>query len=122
MKNCLVLENYQNDLLLVASIILFRLTQVLRENIPLLDDIDDGKTVYTLCVIHFSSSSYHSTKVSTFSGLTINSASSPSSMLVVSTIGSQHTSEKEGAKYGGIYHCTVRGLFSGMLPNGSICL
>ena len=39
-----------------------------------------------------------------------------------STIGSQHTAEKEVAEEGGIYNTTVRGYFNGNLSNLRRCL
>ena len=66
-------------------------------HLPLLDQVDAGETVSTDRDIHFSSYDYYSTQGVTIFNLTINSASSDST-LVVSNISYQHTSKKEGAK------------------------
>ena len=76
---------------------------------PLLDEVDDGETGSTLHVINSSSYSSYSTENSNIYYLTINSASSPASTLVDSTMYSHHTSEKEGAKEGGRYNRTDKG-------------
>ena len=97
-------------------------TGTLENNIPLLDEVDDGETVSTCRALHFSSSGSCSTEVSTISNMTLNSASSSAYTLVASTIGSQHTAEKEGAREGGRYNRAVRGYCNGRLPNGKSCL
>ena len=68
------------------------------KSIPLLDEVDDGETVSTCHALHFCSSDSQSTEVINISDLTINNTLSSAYNLVKSTIGSQHTSEKEGAK------------------------
>ena len=72
--------------------------------------------------IHFYGSDSHSTQGSTVSDLPLNGDLSPASTLASSTIGSQHTSEKEGAKEGGRYNRAVRGYCNGKLHNGRIYL
>ena len=86
--------------------------------IPLLDEIDQEKTVSTCRNLHFSSPVSRSTEGSTISDLTLNSDLFPDSTLVGSTIGSQHTDEKEGSEDGKRYKSTVRGYCNRMLPNG----
>ena len=53
-------------------------------NIPTLDEVDDGDTVYTCRVIHFSSCISPSTAVSTIYDMTLNSASTISMDLSIS--------------------------------------
>ena len=79
------------------------------KNIPPLGEVDDGETVFTCRVIIFSSSASSSIEVRTISDITINSASYPASTFVISTIGYQHTNEKEGSREGGRYNMTTRG-------------
>ena len=88
------------------------------KHIPPLDEIDEGETVSTRRALHFYSSASPYTEVSTIFDTTINSASSFAYTLVTSTIGSQHTSEKEEAREGGIYNRNNRGYFNGRLTNG----
>ena len=110
----LALDCFNNILQLILGI--------RKENIPLLDEVDDGETVSTCRALHFSSSASLSTEVSTISELTLNSALSSASTLVASTIEYQHTALKEGAREGGRYNRTARGYCQGRLPNGKSCL
>ena len=71
-------------------------------NIHPLDEFNSGDTVSTCCALDFTSCIYPSAAVSTISDINLNSASSIS-------IGSQHISEKEEAKEGGIYNRLTRG-------------
>ena len=77
-------------------------------NIPPLDEVNDGDTVSTCRALHFSSCIYPSAAVSTISEMTLNSASSI-------CIGSHHISEKEEAKQGGRYNRLTRGYCKGTL-------
>ena len=95
-------------------------TGIPEKNIPLLDEIDDGETVSTCRSIHFSSTVYHSTHISTMSDLTLNSASYSASTLTVYTLGSHNSSEKEVSKEGLRYTGTVRGYCNGRLCNRRI--
>ena len=61
------------------------------KNIPPLDEVDDGYTVYTCRALHFSIFISPSAALSTISDMTLNSVSTIS-------IGSEHISEKEEAK------------------------
>ena len=97
-------------------------TGTMVKNIPLLADVGDGETVTTRRAFHFSSPASHSTQVRTISDLTLNNASVSASTLAESTIGFQHTAEKEGVKEGGRDNRTVRGYCNGRLPNGEGCL
>ena len=92
------------------------------EYIPLLDEVDGGETVPTRRTIHFFSSTSRSTQGKTISRHILNRVSSADSILGASTIGSQHTAEKEIAKKRGRYNQTVRGYYNGRLPNGRRCL
>ena len=85
------------------------------KNIPPLDEVDDGDTVSTCRVLHFSSCISPSAAVSTISDMTLNSASTISIVY-------QHFSKKEEAKQGGRYNRLTRGYCSGKLPNGNRCL
>ena len=98
MKNWLVSDNYWNELLLIASIILLQLTPRFRKNIPLLDEVCDGATFSNYYYINFTIYVSFYTQGSTITDLDINSDSFKDSNLAVSTIDSQHTSKKEGAK------------------------
>ena len=71
------------------------------KNTPPLDEVYDGDTVSTCRDLRFSSADSSYTEISTILDITFNSASSSASTLVASTIGSQHTAEKEGAREGG---------------------
>ena len=62
------------------------------------DEVNDGDTFSTCHDLHFYSFYYCSTEVSTISNITLNSDSSSAYTLVDSTIGYQHTAEKEGAR------------------------
>ena len=84
---------------------------------PLLDEVDEEKTVSTCRELHFSNSASHSTEGRTIYDPTLNSDLLPASTFVDSTIGSQHTTKKEGAKEGGIYNSTVRGYCNRRLPD-----
>ena len=86
MKHLLLSENYWNELLLIASIILFQMILGLRQRtyLPLIRSMIE--TVSTCHTLHFSSSASHSTQGSTIYDLTLNSALSPASTLVTSTI------------------------------------
>ena len=64
----------------------------------LLDEFGGEEAVSTCCVISFFSSTSCSLKGNTISDLTLNSSIFSASTLVVSTIGSQHNAEKEGAE------------------------
>ena len=77
-----------------------------------------------LLAVHFNFSFYASPskKVRTIYDITINSASSLAYTSATSTIGSQHTAEKEGAREGGRYNRTTGGYCKGRLPNGKRCL
>ena len=66
-------------------------------NIPPLDEVDEGYIVSSFHTIHFSSSIYPSTEINTIYDITLNSDSSISYNLVTSTIEYQHTSEIEDA-------------------------
>ena len=68
------------------------------ENIHLIDEVDDRETVYTYRNLHFTGASSFFTQGRTIYDLTLNNTSSSASTFVDSNIGSQHTSEKEGAK------------------------
>ena len=87
-------------------------------NIPPLDDSDEGETIHTFCALHLSSSDSPSAATSTIFNITLNSASSISYTLVISTIGSQNNAEVEEDIYVGKYKCITRGYCSHMLPNG----
>ena len=91
-------------------------------NMPPLDEVDEGETVSTCRAIYFSSSISPSAAASTVSDITLNSASSTSYTSVTSTIGSQHTTEREEAREGGRYNRIFRGYCSGSLPNRKRCL
>ena len=97
-------------------------TGIPANNIPLLDEINDGETVSTCRSLRFFSSPSRSTEVRNISDITLNSASSSACASVDSTIGSQHTAEKKGAREGGRYNRTTRGYCNGRLPNGNILL
>ena len=71
MKNWLVSENFQNEFLLIDSMIILQLTQEPRKNIPLLDYFDYRGTVPTWSSIHFSSYVSLYTQGSTVSDLNI---------------------------------------------------
>ena len=71
-------------------------------NIPPLDEVDDGDTVSTCRALQLSSCVFPSLAVSTISKMTQKSA------LTIS-IGSEHISEKEEAKQGGRYNRISRG-------------
>ena len=93
------IREFWNNLLFIASKILFQLILgSLTNNMPTLDEVDEGEIVCTCRVLQFSISSYPFTEVSTIYDITINRASSLDYTLVTSTIGSQHTAEKEGAR------------------------
>ena len=64
-------------------------------NIPILDEVDDGETVSTFHVLHYSSSGSRSTEVSTILDLNLNSALLSASTLVACNIGSRHTGLKK---------------------------
>ena len=97
-------------------------TETLTNNISLLDEVDYVETFYTCIDLRFSSSASNSTQVSTFSELTLNSASFSASTLVASTIGYQNTAIKEGAREGGRYNSTARSYCQLSFYNGNICL
>ena len=116
--NGLISYNSCKYLVLIASITLLQLTPgTPPPNIALIDEVDDGETGYILHVVCFPSSDSSSTQGSTVSNLTLNSASSLASTLADSTIGSQHTYEKEGSKEGGIYIRTIIVYCNGILSN-----
>ena len=73
-------------------------TGTLAKNIPLLDGVDGGDTVYTCRALHFSSSVFPSTEFSTISDTALISASFLAYTLVISTIGYQHTAKKEESR------------------------
>ena len=98
-------------MLLIDSKTLLQLTPGLRKN-PILDEDDYGETVSTLSAINFTTVTYPSTQGRNIYDLT--------STLVESTIGYQHTDEKEGSKEGERYNRTVRGYCNGRLPNERI--
>ena len=68
-------------------------TRTLENNIPPLDEVNEGQTVSTCLVLHFSSSISPSAAASTIFNITLNSASLIYYTLVTCTIGSQHTAE-----------------------------
>ena len=78
-------------------------------NIPLLDEVDDGEIVSTRRALRFYGSTSHYTEVINIPDITLNTASLSAYTLVDSTIGSQHTAEKEGTREGGRYNRTTRG-------------
>ena len=84
-------------------------------NIPPLDEVNDGDTVSTCRVLHFYSSIYPSAAVRTISDMTLN---------IYSTIyiGYHNIAKKEEAKQGGRYNGLTRGYCSGKFPNGKRCL
>ena len=84
-------------------------------NIPPLDEVDDGDTVYTCRALHFSSCIYPSALVRTIYDMTLNSASSIS-------LEYRNISKKEESKEGGRYNRLARGYCSWKLDNGNICL
>ena len=65
---------------------------------------------------------YRSTEGINTSNLTLNTASSTASTLEDSTIVSQYTDEKEGAKERVRYNRTARGYCNKRLPGGRVCL
>ena len=67
-------------------------------NIPPLDEVDEGYIVSFFYTIHFSSSISPSIDIITIYDITLNSTSSISYNLVTYTIEPQHTSEREEAK------------------------
>ena len=71
---------------------------------------------------NFSISDFPSTEVRTIYDTTTISASSLAYTSVTSTIGSQHTAEKEGAREGGRYNRTTIDYCNGGLPNGKRCI
>ena len=73
-------------------------TGTLENNIPTLDEVDEGHKFSTLRALHFSSSVSPSKEFSTITDTTLNSDSLLAYTLVTSTIGYQHTSEKEEAR------------------------
>ena len=96
MKILMVSDNYRNNSLQIASTILFiNDTGTPEKNIPPLGDVNEGETVSTCVALSFSSSVSTSTEVSTISAITLNSAFPLAYTSVISTIGSQHTAEKE---------------------------
>ena len=77
-------------------------------NIPPLDEVDDGDTLSNCRALQFSSCISPSAAVGTISDMTQNSASTIS-------IQSEHISEKVESKQGGRYNRLSRGYFSGKL-------
>ena len=76
-----VSDNSRNKLILVSSIIFLQITPGLWKNIPLLDEVDGGDTVSTICALYFSSSNYCFTQGRAIYDLNLNSASFPVSIL-----------------------------------------
>ena len=68
------------------------------KNIHTFDKVDERKTVFTCCALHFTSSASPSTEVRIIYGVNLNSASFLAYILETSTIGYHHNAEKEGAK------------------------
>ena len=91
MKNRLVSENSRNDLLDIASKILFHLRLGTWKNITLLDEVDDVETVSTFCELHFSSYFYPYVEAGTISDITKYIDSSI-------YIGSHHATKREEAR------------------------
>ena len=91
-----------------------------KNNIPSLDEVDDGKKVSNFQAHYFSSSASRSTEVSTIFGLTLNTASLSAPTFVDPAIGSQHAAEKEVAKEGGRYNMNYRGKCNRRLNNGGM--
>ena len=83
------------------------------KNIPLLDDIDNGGTVYTCRRLNYSSSSPRYSEISTISDITI--ATAPNTYI-------GHAYLKGVELDGGRYIRAVSGYFHRRLPNGNICL
>ena len=111
-------DNYQNKLLLIASIILLQLTPgIQQQNIPLLDEVDAEETVSTCRALHFPVPLFVPQREALF----------PTSLSTLlrhqpdSTVGFQYTAEKEGSKEGGRYNRTARGYCIGRLHNGRRC-
>ena len=73
-------------------------------NIPPIDEADEGEIVSTCHILHFYSRDSPSAGVRTISNITINSDSALAYNLVTSTIGYQHNAEKEEAIEGDIYN------------------
>ena len=76
---------------------------------PLLDEFNYGDTVSNWHAFNFYSYDYFSKEVRTIYEITLNNASSTAYTLTDSTIGPQHTSEREGANEVGRCNSTVRG-------------
>ena len=81
------------------------------KNIPPLDEVDDGDTIYNLCAIHFYGCIYPSAAARNICDITQYSASSI-------YIGYQNIAEKEEAREGGRYNRLTRGYCPGRLTNG----
>ena len=90
-------------------------------NIPPLDELDEGETVYIFCSLYFFSSSSTYVAARTMYDITLNSSLSISYTSVTSTIGSQYTAEREEARERGIYNRLDRGYCSRRFSNGNIC-